>query len=216
MAAPVYPGDVVNGDAMDATYLNDRWRPLWAIANPGISGGTGVTDDQVNAGVLSADRISGVAMTLDANETATGDKIFGGDTTVGRGAMFLLDVTAVREFGTNSGGANGGSATNDTTPDCVDILSLVFEYSAPTSVTLLDNPTEGQVIHIIVLDSTVTFNHNTGGTGSMLNRSIGNVAVAGGSGIMYIARDDGSATIKWWEGHVDSVARSMSYQSVLA
>ena len=203
MAAPVYPGDLSNNDPASPDSVNDRVLPLFRALNAtggGITGVTGITDDHILAGALSPDRINGTVMTLDDAQTASGNKIFSGDVTVGLLSEFRVDVTSVREFGTNSTGGNGGSATNDTTPDCGGVVSLAFDYSSPTSVTLLDNPTEGQVIHITNHGSNVTFNNNTGGVGSMLMRSGANTVLAA-AGIMFVARDDtgGGGVIKWYE-----------------
>lgn len=204
MPAPVYPGDLSDGDAATAATVNDRVLPLYRALNAtggGITGVTGITNDHIDDGNIAPAKITGVAMVLDTAQTVTGDKIFSGDLTVGRGAMFQLDETVVREFGTNSTGGNGGSATDDTTPDMANIMVLAFDYSGATAVTLLDNPSTGQLIHISNVGNTVTFNHNTGGVGSMLMRSGANTAVPGGQGIMFIARDDagGGGVLKWFE-----------------
>lgn len=200
MAAPVYPGDLNDGDAATAATINDRMQPLYKALNAtGIAGSTGITDDHVDAASLSSDRISGTAMTLDNDETASGDKSFSGFVKI---QEFRLDKDAKREFGTNSSGANGGSATDDTTPDASGVNWLYLDYGGSTTITKFDNAVEGQILWVQSVGSLITLDHNNGGADSIYSADgadlIMNVA-NDGQLLKFVAMDDGSGTIKWFQ-----------------
>lgn len=150
MAAPTYPGDVTNGDTLDEDFFNDRLQPLWKIANPGMSGGTGVTDDQINDGQLSAAKISGTAMTRSATETVTGDKTFSGD--VDLDGTTTQNGVLIRPRTTNTSG--------DATPSVAGITHLSLT-AGTTAVTSFDDGVTDQVL-IVSGDGTITIEHGTG------------------------------------------------------
>lgn len=135
MAKIAYPGDLSDGDPITAESINSRIQPLYKTLNAtGIAGADGISDDEIEAGSIAASKINGTAMTLDSNQTVTGDKVFSGDVTVGGAdkstVQSVPDLTA--------------------TPDASSGRVLKIVYSNGDDIERLVNGVEGQIIYLIV------------------------------------------------------------------
>ncbi len=154
MAAPVYVGDLSDGDAATAATINNRVLPLFRALNAtggGITGVTGITDDHIDDGNIAAAKITGVAMVLDTTQTATGDKTFSGSFT-------LTDILVL---------THSAFADADTSPSISAATVFETANTGATTIDRFDDGVEGQVVFVIADDGNTTIDINTGVAGGI-------------------------------------------------
>lgn len=199
MAKIAYPGDISDGDPVDAASVNDRMQPVYKALNAtGISGSDGIQDDEIQDGAISPSKIAGTCATLDDNQDFAGNKTFTGAATF-IGEVALSPSGKGRQYGGESTGANGGSSTDDTTPDANGTNRIELDYTSATTITAFDNPGDGQTLLVTNIGSvTVTLQDGNGADGAIVTQNNANIALnppGERSTVLLVAINDGTNTM---------------------